>query len=83
MFVQLILTIGKARTFNRYNPPPFLCAFDYEKIAIFLFFMAFLSFFAHLAHALKSCAHALNFIGGRHWGGEFASKRGEKALLCW
>jgi hypothetical protein len=33
MFVQLILTIGKARTFDRYNPPPFLCAFDYEKIA--------------------------------------------------
>jgi len=33
MFVQLILTIGKARTFDRINPPPFLCAFDYEKIA--------------------------------------------------
>jgi hypothetical protein len=33
MFVQLILTIGKARTFDRYNPPPFLCVFDYEKIA--------------------------------------------------
>jgi hypothetical protein len=32
MFVQLILTIGKARTFDRYNPPPFLCVFDYEKI---------------------------------------------------
>jgi hypothetical protein len=33
MFVQLILTIGKARTFDRYNPPPFLCTFDYEKMA--------------------------------------------------
>ena len=33
MFVQLILTIGKARTFDWINPPPFLCAFDYEKIA--------------------------------------------------
>jgi len=33
MFVQLILTIGKARTFDRYNPPPFLCVFDYKKIA--------------------------------------------------
>ena len=33
MFVQLILTIGKARTFDKYNPPPFLCAFDYEKMA--------------------------------------------------
>jgi hypothetical protein len=33
MFVQLILTIGKARTFDSYNPPPFLCVFDYEKIA--------------------------------------------------
>jgi hypothetical protein len=33
MFVQLILTIGKARTFDRHNPPPFLCVFDYEKIA--------------------------------------------------
>jgi len=33
MFVQLLLTIGKAKTFDRYNPPPFLCVFDYEKIA--------------------------------------------------
>ena len=33
MFAQLILTIGKARTFDRHNPPPFLCVFDYEKIA--------------------------------------------------
>jgi hypothetical protein len=33
MFVQLILTIGKARTFDRINPPPFLCVFDYKKIA--------------------------------------------------
>ncbi|MDO4881533.1 MAG: hypothetical protein Q3983_09650 [Capnocytophaga sp.] len=33
MFVQLILTIGKARTFNRMLPPAFLGAFDFEKFA--------------------------------------------------
>lgn len=31
--VQLILTIGKARTFDKYLPPSFLGAFDGEKIA--------------------------------------------------
>ena len=31
--VQLVLTIGKARTFDKYLPPPFLGAFDAEKIA--------------------------------------------------
>jgi len=31
--VQLILTIGKARTFDQHLPPPFLGAFDAEKIA--------------------------------------------------
>ena len=31
--VQLILTIGKARTFDKYLPPTFLGAFDAEKIA--------------------------------------------------
>jgi len=31
--VQLILTIGKARTFDKSNPPPFLGAIDSEKIA--------------------------------------------------
>ena len=30
---QLVLTIGKARTFDRHLPPPFLGAFDGEKIA--------------------------------------------------
>lgn len=30
---QLILTIGKARTFDKHLPPPFLGAFDAEKIA--------------------------------------------------
>jgi hypothetical protein len=30
---QLILTIGKARTFDKFLPPPFLGAFDGEKIA--------------------------------------------------
>jgi len=33
MFVQLILTIGKARTFDKHTPPPFLGVFDYKKIA--------------------------------------------------
>lgn len=32
-FVQLILTIGKARTFDQHLPPAFLGAFDSEKIA--------------------------------------------------
>ncbi len=31
--VQLILTVGKARTFDTYLPPAFLGAFDAEKIA--------------------------------------------------
>lgn len=33
MFVQLILTIGKARTFDKRLPPAFLGAFDFKKIA--------------------------------------------------
>lgn len=33
MFVQLILTIGKARTYTRMLPPAFLGAFDAQKIA--------------------------------------------------
>ena len=32
-FVQLIITIGKARTFDKVLPPSFLGAFDAEKIA--------------------------------------------------
>lgn len=32
-FVQLVLTIGRARTFDQYLPPAFLGAFDAEKIA--------------------------------------------------
>ncbi len=32
-FVQLILTIGKEKTFEKYLPPRFLGAFDAEKIA--------------------------------------------------
>ena len=31
--VQLIITVGKARTFDRHLPPAFLGAFDQEKIA--------------------------------------------------
>ncbi len=33
MFAQLILTIGKERTFDKYLPPAFLGAFDGKKIA--------------------------------------------------
>lgn len=33
MFAQLILTIGKARTFDKNLPPAFLGAFDFKKIA--------------------------------------------------
>jgi hypothetical protein len=33
MFVQLVLTIGKARTFDKTSPPSFLGAFDFKKIA--------------------------------------------------
>lgn len=43
--VQLILTIGKARTFETYLPPPFLAAFDVEKIA-FIPYKDILPFFA-------------------------------------
>ncbi len=43
--VQLILTIGKARTFETYLPPPFLAAFDAEKIA-FIPYKDILPFFA-------------------------------------
>ena len=32
MFVQLILTMGKARTFDKTLPPAFLGAFDFKKI---------------------------------------------------
>jgi hypothetical protein len=32
MFVQLILTIGRARTFDKTLPPAFLGAFDFKKI---------------------------------------------------
>ena len=37
MFIQLILTIGKARTFDKTLPPAFLGAFDYKKIAFIPF----------------------------------------------
>ncbi len=33
MFVQLILTLGKSRIFNKYFPPKFLACFDNKKIA--------------------------------------------------
>jgi len=33
MLAQLVLTIGKARTFDKITPPPFLGCFDREKIA--------------------------------------------------
>ena len=43
--VQLVLTIGKARTFETYLPPPFLAAFDAEKIA-FIPYKEILPFFS-------------------------------------
>jgi hypothetical protein len=36
-FVQLILTIGKARTFDKELPPAYLGAFDFKKIAFIPF----------------------------------------------
>ena len=42
--VQLILTIGKARTFDKHLPPAFLGAFDAEKIA-FISYNAVLDIF--------------------------------------
>ena len=33
MLTQLVLTVGKARTFDKITPPPFLGCFDCEKIA--------------------------------------------------
>lgn len=33
MFAQLILTIGKERTFDRHLPPIYLAVFDFQKIA--------------------------------------------------
>ena len=33
MLAQLVLTVGKARTFDKHLPPPFLGCFDNEKIA--------------------------------------------------
>ena len=44
-FVQLILTIGRARTFDHERPPTFLGAFDAEKIA-FLPYDAVMDVFA-------------------------------------
>ena len=38
MFVQLVLTIGKARTFDKTLPPAFLGAFDFKKIAFVPYF---------------------------------------------
>ena len=45
LFAQLILTIGKEKTHERHSPPPFLGAFDCEKIA-FLPYHAVVDFFA-------------------------------------
>ena len=33
LFAQLVLTVGGEKTFERHSPPPFLGAFDAEKIA--------------------------------------------------
>ncbi len=32
--IQLVLTVGKARTFNRYDPPKYLAAFDAHAITL-------------------------------------------------
>jgi hypothetical protein len=45
LFAQLILTIGREKTHERHSPPPFLGAFDCEKIA-FLPYHAIVDFFA-------------------------------------
>ena len=45
LFAQLILTIGREKTHERHSPPPFLGAFDCEKIA-FLPYHAVVDFFA-------------------------------------
>lgn len=37
-FVQLILTIGKKRVFDKHLPPPFLGAFDAEKVAFIQYY---------------------------------------------
>ncbi len=44
MFVQLVLTIGKARTFDKTLPPAFLGAFDFKKIA-FVSYISIQDFF--------------------------------------
>ena len=44
-FIQLILTIGKERTIDKYIPPKFLGAFDAEKIA-FIPYSALMAVFA-------------------------------------
>ncbi len=41
-FTQLVLTIGKARTFDRYLPPAFLGAFDADKITPCIYRYGFL-----------------------------------------
>ena len=43
--VQLVLTIGRARTFDSYLPPPFLGVLDAEKI-VFLPYKGIMPFFA-------------------------------------
>ena len=44
LFAQLVLTVGGEKTFEEHSPPPFLGAFDAEKIA-FLPWHAVLDFF--------------------------------------
>ncbi len=45
LFAQLVLTIGGERTFERHSPPPFLGAFDSEKIAFLPWHLALDLFF--------------------------------------
>ena len=45
LFAQLVLTVGREKTHEKHSPPPFLGAFDCEKIA-FLPYHAVVDFFA-------------------------------------
>ena len=45
LFAQLVLTIGGERTFEHHSPPPFLGAFDSQKIAFLPWHLALDLFF--------------------------------------
>ena len=45
LFAQLVLTVGSEKTFEKHSPPPFLGAFDCEKIAFLPWHVALDLFF--------------------------------------